>query len=715
MPTIYSPSTVAPPDRSRPARQRARAVVSAVLSVVLALLGVVGLASPAAAGVDHVSGHWGHYGTIPTWWGTMTFSGRYGLCVDPGVLPPTLLDDATAHKVCGNSTGGTPDDNAQLAYLLARYLDTDDEATAVSLSQIGRGQYHDGIPVSYPNRLGQMLDEARRNAGPKDAFIQVDADALRLWYGLVRRGESSRDFSHFHPGYTATLRITTPNVTFTDGSQTMTVTTKDAAASVPLISRHDLIADEKVSVTVTIGGIESSCYLRHEPGGHHQRVATPLRESASASATHAPKVTRWQPKVTTEISTPTLTKDAASVTDRVKADAVNGSQWPVREWANAIQTQPKTYYSFTATGDLVRASTPPAPSTSLPAGASVVATGAKATLTGPGVWTTTTVPMSDGYGSGHYALRWCLDAAAQGVNAKYLPIGGPFCDSYFADSERFIVPMTLGISSQVPVRFHPKGQAPDDTITVFLPDSCDQWIARADGTPATLTATGIFCAASDSTFTPSDTPPADAQILGTASVTVTLPTSGRNPVTVDAPAGFTVPTAQYGVWIWHINRADQTPDVAALFDNDPTDTFGQISETHVTQMDLTIASEVTHATIPEPADDGQIEVCDTVWLEQGSEGDLWLNQWGTTTPVEVLVTGSLFHSAVPAAMTLNPDPATTNKVADFSLAFTAAGRDRAQTVCHPVSHGQYGAYGFMYSIEPDKQPAATRDFLAHGD
>jgi LPXTG-motif cell wall-anchored protein len=221
----------------------------------------------------------------------------------------------------------------------------------------------------------------------------------------------------------------------------------------------------------------------------------------------------------------------------------------------------------------------------------------------------------------------------------------------------------------------------------------------------------VFYAGSASSFTISDQPPADAKPLGAATVEVTLPTSGREPVTVAAPAGFQVPSSQYGTWVWRIDRDRQTPDTAALFDNDPADKFGQRLETHVTQMDLAIQSQVAEVSVTEPKGDGTVQVCDTVWVEHGAPDDLWLNQWGTDKPVEVNVGGRLYHSAVPGPQTSSIDP-DLPVVDEYELVFTAAGREHAQQVCHTVRYGEYGAYGFVWGIELSKQPPTTKDYLA---
>ncbi|MDR0626695.1 MAG: hypothetical protein LBG11_05460 [Bifidobacteriaceae bacterium] len=109
--------------------------------------------------------------------------------------------------------------------------------------------------------------------------------------------------------------------------------------------------------------------------------------------------------------------------------------------------------------------------------------------------------------------------------------------------------MTLAIASKLPDQYRANGQAPDDTITISLGNPEDQWIALPSGKPAIVRVDGVYYAGSASSFTISDQQPADAKALGTATVDVTLPTSGREPVTVPAPAGFTVPTSQYGTWV----------------------------------------------------------------------------------------------------------------------------------------------------------------------
>ncbi|MCL2489173.1 MAG: hypothetical protein FWF36_00360 [Propionibacteriaceae bacterium] len=655
----------------------------------------------------------GTWNGMSTHWGNIEIGGRYGFCVDPGIPAPDNLDDADATKICGTTdASGTPDIVAQMAYLIARYDHTTDTQIAASVSQFSRTQYHDNIPVSHPDVYSNLVAEAKRNGGPHDALVQVDADNLTVWYGLVRPGETDRTTAHFADGFTATLTITTPNATFAGGSQTVTVTTGTAAKSVALVPRHALIADEQVTVTISIGDVPQSCYLLHDSGNDQQRVATGLTTSVTGSGTGKATETKWTPQVTTQIGSTVVAPGAKSVSDKVKADAINGTQWPVSVWADAIQTQPKTYFPLVASGQIAKSTMPPAPSASLPAGATVLpGDPTLVTLSGPGVYSTSDVPLPADPGSGHYSIRWCLDPAYQGANAKYLPKGGPTCDQWFATDERFTMPMRINVASSLPDQYRAKGQAPDDTITLTLPDSADQWISTTDGKPAVVTVDGTYYAGSASSFVVSDTVPADAKALGTASVNVTLPTSGRDPVTVAAPAGFTVPTSQYGVWVWRVDVDHQSDAVKPLIAASVADKFGQQLETHVTQMDLTVQSQVTDETITEPTGKATAQVCDAVWVEPTSPTDLWLNQWGTDKPVEVSVDGAVYHSAVPGAQTIPTGDVPA--VDQYTLTFTASGKDHAQTVCHQVGYGDYGAYGFQYTIDPVQQPAATKDYLTN--
>jgi hypothetical protein len=412
-------------------------------------LGATAIIAPAAQAAEYVTGEWGTYKGASTFWGNLTVGGVYGLCIDPGTQPPNSLGPGNATKVCRAVKDGKPDKTTQIAYLLARHLKDTDTKTLVSLSQFGRGEYHDSIPVTYPSRYADLVAEAK-DARPKDAYVQVDLDAGKVWVGIVSGGEAAKLVSgglkgadaHFLAGYSAKVEITSPNATFADGSKLKTVESKGNAVSLDIRAAHDLIADEKVTLVVEIGGVPQPCFMMHEESNSQRVLTPPVR--------HADR----QPH-----------RDSGS--NPVDAIGVFRGHHPGSQqaWNSGRQGENRCDFRELA-GDAVgrrgtdqaqdlcadgcrradhprRAAT--AASVSVPAGASVLPGKATATLAGPGVWDTVSIPLPATAGAGYYSVRWRFDRADQGGNAKYLPVGGSWCDDYFSATELFTLPMTLGL------------------------------------------------------------------------------------------------------------------------------------------------------------------------------------------------------------------------------------------------------------------------------
>ncbi|MDR2380175.1 MAG: hypothetical protein LBE08_03210, partial [Bifidobacteriaceae bacterium] len=629
----------------------------------------------------------------------------YGLCIDPGTTPPDSLADANARKVCGTvGSDGKPDKTAQIAWLLARHLHDTDAATLVSLSQFARAEYHSGIPVTHQARYSELVAEAGQ-AGPKDAYAEVDLTGRRVWFGLVQAGQAAeitagtmpRANAAYVSGFQAVVAITSPNAVFADGSKTKTVTTGTAAGSLAFKTTHDLIADEQVTATVAVKGVPEACFLVHEETAR-QWVLTPLYTSVVGSHAATQDKTNWQPVVATEVTTPTPGK-AGTVADKVRADAAGGSQWPVKEWADAAQTVPKTYFSFTATGQIVRSDTPQSPSRTLPAGAAVLPGKATAVVTGPGAWTTASVPLPAAAGAGHYSIRWCLDRADQGANAKYLPDGGPFCDDYFSAAERFAVPMALGVSTQAPNQVVPKGKPADDTVTLFLPDQNDTWIAGADGRPLTVKARGSLYGSSVP-FTEQNTVPAGAAKLGEATVDITLPVSGREPVTVAAPAGFNLTGATHWTWVWEVRLADQTADAARLLSGDAKDSFGKPGESGLTPMTLAVASALPdqHRAKGQAPDD-------TITVSLPNPKDQWI-ALPSGKPATVKADG-VFYAGSASSFTISDQPPADAKplgAASVEVTLPTSGREPVTVAAlagFQVPSSQYGTW--VWRIDRDRQ------------
>jgi hypothetical protein len=101
-----------------------------------------------------------------------------------------------------------------------------------------------------------------------------------------------------------------------------------------------------------------------------------------------------------------------------------------------------------------------------------------------------------------------------------------------------------------------KGEPANDTVTLYLPDQADNWMTDRDSGPVTVKAHGTLYGSS-LPFAEQAAPPATAAKLGEANINITLPTSGREPVTVPAPAGFDLQGATHWTWVWEVRLADQ--------------------------------------------------------------------------------------------------------------------------------------------------------------
>jgi hypothetical protein len=162
-----------------------------VLALGLALASAVTTSVPVHA-ESYPTGERGAFNGAATFWGNTSVGGKIGLCLDPGTHPPSVLDNSAAAKVCGAYDGGQPDKTAQLAYLLAAHVNSTDDPTLASISQFARGIYHSGVPVTHRSRYDELVAEAKDQAGPKQAYAQVDAEAPKVWIGLVRAGEADK-------------------------------------------------------------------------------------------------------------------------------------------------------------------------------------------------------------------------------------------------------------------------------------------------------------------------------------------------------------------------------------------------------------------------------------------------------------------------------------------------------------------------------------------
>lgn len=176
-------------------------------------------------------------------------------------------------------------------------------------------------------------------------------------------------------------------------------------------------------------------------------------------------------------------------------------------------------------------------------------------------------------------------------------------------SAKYTDPSTIWaptLTSEVPSERIEKGESFSDTVTFGVDPNHGPWRI---GYPtsggeifAPITANGTLYGP----FTynpednPSETPPADAPIAATATVTTT---TEQGPGTYTVDTGDVVSTeAGYYSWVWTIDGADQLESIIAppnaessLFEGSGyhfTDGFGTVNETHLTPLDAVFSTEL---------------------------------------------------------------------------------------------------------------------------
>lgn len=302
-------------------------------------------------------------------------------------------------------------------------------------------------------------------------------------------------------------------------------------------------------------------------------------------------------------------------------------------------------------------------------------------------------------------------------------------DSYADDAfvQRELRPSTteFAITSLVEDRFLNRGQVPTDTVTL-TPNDGSSWMPTPDGAAPVVNLEGVYYGNSDnSNWVLGDSAQPGLTELTTASLTVTLPTSGLEPVTAPVSGESAVTHSTYGYWVWTMEQSNQPAQTQLILSKDQTDKFGQDSETAVTRMRLRVFSERVSeytdptsgkGTINEPIVGETAPVCDAIWVElEDPTKDQWLNLWGTATPVSVVVDTDLRTNDTPVGVTEPSAVGTLESpiVKSFTNTFTKAGKENQQVICHTVmgDKDQYGFYNFQSGIDKTKQLPTHTDYI----
>lgn len=190
-----------------------------------------------------------------------------------------------------------------------------------------------------------------------------------------------------------------------------------------------------------------------------------------------------------------------------------------------------------------------------------------------------------------------------------------------ASSERIDLTFSPIVQTTVASTFVAAGDAFVDTLTASVAEGSAPWRTLADGSGMPVVATGTLYGPLVDRPAVSATPPADAPVVGTETVTLTGPGDYVSPGTLTAPG------SGFYTWVWRISSAGQSEATAAFLPRDYAfaDEYGLVSETHVVPLTLAVVSQASATEVGYGA-----EVSDqlTVALASGQ----WLTEAGSPVP-----------------------------------------------------------------------------------
>lgn len=326
---------------------------------------------------------------------------------------------------------------------------------------------------------------------------------------------------------------------------------QDAELSYSIAARASFTASSGAAPNVTVytTGSQQRTIRNGNPGS--------VSFSAADSVKDIPLL--FEPVVQTSVAS-RFVDDGAPFVDGLVASVAEGSgPWRTLEDGSGVPVVATgtLYGPFTSQPDV--AATPPV-------GAPVVGT-ESLTLTGPGDYLsagTLTAPRT-----GFYSWVWRIEAAQQPPETiPHLPEGYAFADEFGLVAETHVVPMRLVAESQVTAPEIGLGGTVGDVLSVAIAEG--SWLER-DGAPirAVFEGTAYFVAGDQAPVASADVP-ANATVIGTATITATGP--GEYPASseVTAPSA----TAGWITWVWSLAAGEH----AAYFE--PwTDWFGLPAET----------------------------------------------------------------------------------------------------------------------------------------
>ena len=415
---------------SRTFTRRGGAVAAALaLGVTPTVLAVVPaadvqLTTPAQAAVTQGPG----YRTWATFIGIDIVNGKRTICISSGEAVPSSLP--TPAPVADGKT----------AYLMWRYLGTNDDVTAAALAVVVKRE-HDEHPGEVEKGLAEldaatrsaiearakaMLAEAQEKAGPYDLTMDLKAKAgSNPTTGTVEDiAVLGRGGEPVNLDANITLTLSGPGVFTRNGKRTITVPTLSAAQSLG----WKATAAGKVTVSGTVKGLPPTRFNRYvAPVPYEQNMAglyAGLTDIRGGDPKEEPTRVDCTPKIATQIITDQDTSGALTLKDawKVTGDCKNKS-FPVTITWYHVPTKPTA-----------PSATVPADAKSLGSSTFTVTTDAQGTASGTATGKKVTLP------GGAVVARERI-ATVKGVKGSWSPFG--------VASESMLVPCAVQLRTKL--------------------------------------------------------------------------------------------------------------------------------------------------------------------------------------------------------------------------------------------------------------------------
>lgn len=619
-------------------------------------------------------------------------------CIDSNIEDPVGADTDPGVLVSSFTTNWSQSYSGvnlqKMNYALLRYGQTADNVTAAAVAAVIYA-YTSSRARDYGVGYAAGLYYIDGNSAITTAYTAIWND-VQANYNAAAAGTASLSITMLN-SYDGSVTVST-NPTSATGTLTLEGATVAATGATSVAVRHGSViqlkgnpldAQNKYSITANAsftasGGAAANVNL-YSSGAYQRTVSGGRPNSISFSArafVTDPLALEFAPVVATKVASRYVQPGDAFV-DELTADVAEGSE----AWRQRVNG---SYFSIVAQGTLYGPFVDePTPSALPPAGAPVVGT-ETVSLDGPGTYSSPgTLSATD---RGFYTWVWTIDAADQTiVTQAQLPENYTFADQFGLQAETHVVAVGLTAESQASPEVTGVGGTVSDQLTVSLTEG--EWLTSG-GSPVPAEFTGeAYFIAGDTAPEVSATVPAEAVLLGTATITATAPGVYDASATVSAPAA----EAGFVSWVWKLD-----PENAfAPYFTSWADQFGLPSETTRVELPKVSSKAMTAVALGDPVHDTAIVEGQMPALPATLEFQAYLQPEGSEEPICDAATLVYDSSAVPPAAGLAESDETPEPII-----VTEEGEYRS----HETRFTEYGTYFWVESLY-----ANTGELLHRGE